>query len=171
MAGSFATINVSKTAVRTLLAPMLLSDINTLVAEIKGVTNPFACSSYTPPGGETLDNVRTTSERYGATIQYEAAEVSIVGTVGVHAEKHTGFPTHVPVSSLILILSGQMGGDALRNATDDTVSIRLVCHDTATDEIYSVTFVRERISVSRHSIDAILTRIDTWADGKAVLAA
>lgn len=114
MAGSFATINVSKTAVRTRITPMLLSDINTLVAEIKGVTNPFACSSYIPPGGETLDNVRTTSERYGATIQYEAAEVSIVGTVGVHAEKHTGFPTHVPVSSLILILSGQMGGDALR---------------------------------------------------------
>ncbi|MCX6690697.1 MAG: hypothetical protein NTW33_01270 [Methanoregula sp.] len=44
-----------------------------------------------------------------------------------------------------------------------------MCHDPNC-EIYYVNFARDRLSVTSYSDDAILAKVDTWADTVAGLA-
>ena len=54
--------------------------------------------------------------------------------------------------------------------TIETSSRSISCHDSATDELYTVVFTPKEVRVSSYSADAILARIETWADGKTALA-
>ena len=45
----------------------------------------------------------------------------------------------------------------------------LRCHDP-NSEIYYVNFARDRLSGMSYSDDAILAKVETWADGVAALA-
>jgi hypothetical protein len=62
-----------------------------------------------------------------------------------------------------------MGGTAVHVTDDDTFSAVIKCHD-ANGELYTVTIGRETVSVSSYSADAILTAVETWADGVPALA-
>ena len=61
------------------------------------------------------------------------------------------------------------GGTPAHDSDGDTFSATLKCH-AANNEIFLVTFGREQVSVSSYEDDAILTVIETWADGVTALA-
>ena len=45
----------------------------------------------------------------------------------------------------------------------------IACHDT-NSELYIVDFSRDRMTVTSYSADAILTKVETWADSVPTLA-
>jgi len=61
------------------------------------------------------------------------------------------------------------GGTANHDPDEDSYSATLRCHD-ANGELYYVNFSRDRISVTSYSADAILTKVETWADSVPALA-
>jgi succinate dehydrogenase flavin-adding protein (antitoxin of CptAB toxin-antitoxin module) len=60
-------------------------------------------------------------------------------------------------------------GTPLHDSDNDTFSVTLKCHDP-NGELYNVVFGRERVSVQSYSDDAILAKVETWADTVAALA-
>jgi len=47
--------------------------------------------------------------------------------------------------------------------------VTLKCHDP-NGELYNVTFSRDRVTVQSYSDDAILAKVETWADTVPALA-
>lgn len=62
-----------------------------------------------------------------------------------------------------------MGGTPSHDPSDDGFSVTLKCHD-ANGELYNVSFTRENVTISSYEADSIRTTLETWADGKTVLA-
>ncbi len=62
---------------------------------------------------------------------------------------HTGTPAHDPA--------------------DDSFSTTVRCHDP-NGELYNVTFSRDRVTVQSYSDNAILAKVETWADTVPALA-
>ncbi|MFA7304313.1 MAG: hypothetical protein WC015_07385, partial [Methanoregula sp.] len=60
-------------------------------------------------------------------------------------------------------------GTLIHEPGRDTFSATIRCHD-ANSEIYSVTISREMITVASYTDDAILAKVETWADGVPALA-
>jgi len=52
---------------------------------------------------------------------------------------------------------------------DDSFSATIRCHD-ANGELYNVTFSRDRVTVQSYSDNAILAKVETWADTVPALA-
>jgi hypothetical protein len=90
---------------------------------------------------------------------YEDNEARTVGYVTARAESIAGFNGAKTAILADTDLATAIGGDA----------VTLRCHD-ANGEVYYVAFSRTQVTVSPYADDAILTRIETWADTKPVLA-
>ena len=57
---------------------------------------------------------------------------------------------------------------ANRNTAKDNWNVRLRIHDP-TGELYYLTFTRKDLRISSYEADAILAKVETWADGVAAL--
>jgi hypothetical protein len=66
-------------------------------------------------------------------------------------------------------LATQHGDTCTHDPEVDTYSATIRCHD-ANGEIYSVNMSREQIDVMSYSYNAILLKVEAWADGEAALA-
>jgi hypothetical protein len=66
-------------------------------------------------------------------------------------------------------LATAIGGDPVQDTEGEGYSISLNCHD-ANGEDYTVTFTRKTVTVSSYEDNAIVARIETWADTKPALA-
>ncbi len=51
----------------------------------------------------------------------------------------------------------------------DTYAATLKCHDP-NGELFNVNLSRSQVTLTSYSDDSIRTRVETWADGVAVLA-
>ncbi len=60
-------------------------------------------------------------------------------------------------------------GTPAHDLTDDSFSATLRCHDP-NGELYNVTFSRDRVTVQSYSDDAVLAKVETWADTVPALA-
>ncbi|MCX6690943.1 MAG: hypothetical protein NTW33_02535, partial [Methanoregula sp.] len=60
-------------------------------------------------------------------------------------------------------------GTTIHDPDEDGFSATLKCHDP-NSEIYTVTFTQDQISISSYSDDAILAKVETWADTVTALA-
>jgi len=167
--GDFTQSSITKSARRVLATPLTLTNANTLITEIMGGTNPFATSSYVR-SGETIAGTVNGSNSYAGRVIYEDTEAKTVGTVTVRGKTETGFENAITRVLNDTTLAGHMGGDPVRDTDYETYSRSISCHDSATDELYTVVFTPEEVRVSSYSADAILARIETWADGKTALA-
>ncbi|MCX6690372.1 MAG: hypothetical protein NTZ39_11900 [Methanoregula sp.] len=81
----------------------------------------------------------------------------------------TGFAAGVAVIMASAPLATAHTGTAIHDPENDGYSATLRCHDP-NGEIYYVNFARDRMSVSSYSDDAILAKVDTWADTVTALA-
>jgi hypothetical protein len=73
--------------------------------------------------------------------------------------------------SLIFDLSSPEGTrlEKVHDTENDSFSVTIRCHDQ-NGELYNVTFSRDRVTVQSYSDDAILAKVETWADTKPQLA-
>jgi len=80
-----------------------------------------------------------------------------------------GLNTGVALIMANTVLATAHNGTTINDPDEDGFSATLKCHDP-NGEIYSVTFTRDQISVSSYSDDAILGKVETWADTVTALA-
>ena len=76
-------------------------------------------------------------------------------------------PQEPPQTSAITTAYGADAA-ANRNTAKDSWNVRLKIHDP-TGENYFLNFTRKELRISSYEADAILTKVDTWADGVAAL--
>ena len=62
-----------------------------------------------------------------------------------------------------LTLTTAHAGTPAHDAGDDSFSATVRCHDP-NGELYNVTFSRDRVTVQSYSDNAILAKVETWAD-------
>ena len=157
-----------KNAVRLLASP--IADVGTFDTIIGSVItdNPFACVAYMT-AGVTHDPVEKTKETYTARIVYEDTNAKNVGTSVEKYNTIAGLNTGVAIIMANAPLATAHGGTATHDPDEDSYSATLKCHD-ANGELYMVNFSRERMTVTSYSDDAILAKVETWADTVGVLA-
>ena len=157
-----------KSAVRTLANPIAdVASFNTIVASVI-TDNPFECVAYMT-AGVTHDPVEKTKETYTARLVYEDTNAINVGSSVEKYNTITGFNAGVAVIMASAPLATAHTGTAIHDPDLDGYSATLRCHD-ANGELYYVNFARDRISVTSYSDDAILAKVETWADGVTALA-
>lgn len=166
--GDFTQTNIAKSAVRELAVPIAdITAFNTLVQDIL-TNNPFTCTAY-EVSGVLQPPVEKSREAYTARILYEDNEARTVGYVTARAGTIAGFAAARTAIMADTDPATAIGGDAINSADDERYSVTLKCHN-ANGEIYYVAFSRSQITVSSYSDDAILTRVETWAETKPALA-
>ena len=167
MADFVQSTNV-KSAVRILAEPIAdVAAFNTIIQSVL-TGNPFACVAYMT-AGVNHNPVEKTKETYTARLVYEDTNAINVGSSVEKYNTITGFNAGVAVIMASAPLATAHTGTAIHDPDKDTFSATLRCHD-ANGEIYYVNFARDRMSVTSYSDDAILAKVDTWADTVAGLA-
>ncbi|MFA7302879.1 MAG: hypothetical protein WC015_00085, partial [Methanoregula sp.] len=92
--------------------------------------------------------------------------------VGTSTEKYNtiaGFNAGIALLMADTDLATAHGGTIIHDPEEDSYSATLKCHD-ANGELYFVNFARDQLSVSSYSDDAILAKVETWADTVTALA-
>ncbi len=163
----FVQTTVTKTAVRQLATPIV--DVATFSGIVQAVItdNPWLCTSY-ESAGATIPGVVKSREAYTARVLYQDAEARTIGQVTAREPSVAGFNSAIAEILGNANLAAAMGGEAARDQEAETYSVALSCHD-ANGETYSVTFSRNAVRVSSYNDDAILARVEAWADGVATL--
>jgi hypothetical protein len=164
----FVEQSTTKTAVRTLTAPIAdLATFNTLVAGVVS-GNPWSCTTY-EVSGEVQPAVAVNRESYVAKVVYENEEAVTVGNANAKCPTVAAFNTAIANMLANAALATAMGGDVVRDSAKESYSRTLKCHHS-NGEIYYVTFTRDAVRITSYSDDAIKTAIDTWADTIPALA-
>ncbi len=164
----FVNSTTVKTSVRELANPIAdVASFNTIVASVV-TDNPFECVAYMS-AGVNHNPVEKTKETYTARLVYEDTNAINVGSTVDKYNTIAGFNAGVAVIMASAPLATAHTGTAIHDPDKDTFAATLRCHD-ANGEIYYVNFARDRLSVTSYSDDAILAKVETWADGVAALA-
>jgi hypothetical protein len=157
-----------KSAIRTLAEPIAdVATFNTIVQSVID-DNPFECVSYMT-AGESHEPVEKTKEAFTAKLVYQDLTAKSIGTGAHKFDTLAKYNAGVTALLAATAVSTAHGGTVVHNTGADTYSATLKCHD-ANGEIYTVTFSRDRVSITSYEDDAIRTRVETWADTVADLA-
>ncbi|MFA7695281.1 MAG: hypothetical protein WCX63_07080 [Methanoregula sp.] len=157
-----------KSAIRRYASPF--PDIDAFDALIQSVilNNPFGCVSYMNAGANHPP-VEKIKETYAAKFVYLDGNDRQRGTSSESYDTLAGYRAGVvAVQSHTANISAH-GGAVEHNAGADTFAVSLKCHDP-NGEMYYVHFSRGQVTVTSYSDDAILTVIETWADGVPAMA-
>lgn len=167
----FVPTSVVKAATRSFTAPITAAaTYDGIITTLTGAENPLGATDY-QTAGETVSGVTVTDQSYRATIEFiEEVEGKSVGSIVITAPdraKHAAIINHILADTE---LSGAtcFGGEAVQNTTKDSWSTRVKVHDP-TGEIYYLNFTRNALKLSSYENDAILTKVETWADGVTAL--
>ena len=164
----FVQQSITKSATRVLTNP--IADVDTFETLVNAVvsSNPFTCTAYTV-GGVAMDPVAITKRSYGSRLMWEDTDAKNVGSTTEKYSTKIGFNAGCAVIMANAPLATAHVGTATHDPDLDTYSATLRCHDT-NGEVYTVTVSRDHIDVTSYSDDAILAKVETWADGEAALA-
>jgi len=164
----FIPKTIVKSATRELTNPIdSVSSFETIVGAIV-TDNPFECTAYTV-SGVAMDAVAVTKRTFGASLVWEDVEAKKRGTTTEKYDTSIGFNAGVAVIMANAQLATAHVGTCIHDPDLDTYSATVRCHD-ANGELYTVTLSRDHIDVTSYSDDAILAKVETWADGVAALA-
>jgi hypothetical protein len=164
----FVQQSITKSATRTLANPIADADtFETLVNAVVS-SNPFTCTAYTV-GGVAMAAVAITRRSFGARLVWEDTEAKNVGNTTEKYSTKAGFNAGIAIIMASAPLATQHGGTCIHDPDLDTYSATIRCHD-GNSEVYTVTVSRDHIDVTSYSDDAILAKVETWADGVAALA-
>lgn len=163
----FVQSSQTKNAVRQLASPIAdVTAFNSIVAAVLA-DNPFGCVEYMSAGA-THPAVEKTREKYTVRFTYES-ELGQKGN-GSHAfDTMAGFTAGTTAIAEAAAITAAHGGTFAHDPADDSFTATLKCHDP-NGELYNVTISRERVTVNSYSDDAILGKVETWADTVAALA-
>ena len=164
----FVQSNETKNAVRNLAAP--ISDVTTFDGIVQSVitTNPFECVDYMT-AGTNHPGVEKTREAYTVRVVYQDTEAATAG-LGTHRfNSVAGYTAGAAALMAATDLTAAHAGTPAHDPADDSFTTTVRCHD-ANGELYNVTFSRNRVTVTSYSDDAILAKVETWADTVPELA-
>jgi hypothetical protein len=164
----FVQSSETKNAVRELAAP--IPDVTTfdgIVAQVIA-TNPFGCVAYMT-AGTNHPGVEKTREKYTVRFVYEGTMAENTGNGSHSFDTIAGYTAGITALAGAAGVSAAHGGTFLHDPAEDSFSATIRCHDP-NGELYNVVFSRDRVSVQSYSDDAILAKVETWADGVAALA-
>jgi len=164
----FVPKSVVKSATRDLATPIADATAFDTIVDAVVTNNPFSCTAYTV-SGEAQAAVAITKRSYGAALVWEDAEAKRCGSTTEKYSTKAGFDAGVTVLMGSVPLATAHAGTCIHDPELDTFSATLRCHD-ANGELYSVTVARESVTVSSYSDDAVLAKVETWADGVPALA-
>jgi len=164
----FVQSSESKNAVRKLAVP--ISDVATFESIVQSViaTNPFGCVDYMS-GGTNRPGVEKTRERYTVRFTYEDTNAGNRGNGSHQFTSVDGYTAGVSALAAAGPLSAAHGGTPVHLGENDTFSSTVKCRDP-NGEMYNVVFSRTWVSVQSFSDDAILAKVENWADTVAPLA-
>lgn len=166
----FTPTSIVKSAKRTFTAPITAANtFDETIAALKTEDNALGATNY-QTAGETIDGVTTANEYYKATIEYVNALGDTLGTIVIDAPDRDAYDTIIAELLATTAITQAYGADANanRNTAKDSWNVRLKIHDP-TGENYFLNFTRKELRISSYEADAILTKVDTWADGVAAL--
>lgn len=157
-----------KTAVRELAVP--IADVTAFDQIVQSViaTNPFGCVSYTE-AGVTHDPVEKVREAYTVRVVYQDALAKSVGTDSSRFSTIAGFTAGATALMGSAPLTAAHNGTPVRDLAAETYSATLNCRDP-NGELYMVTISRGRLTLTSYSDNAILAKVETWADSVPALA-
>ena len=164
----FVQNGIVKSAVRKLPAP--IADVAAFDAIIQSViaSNPFGYVSYMS-SGVNHPPVEKTRETYTAKFVYEDNLAKRVGTGSESYNTLDGYTTGISAVLANATNNTAHGGTAVHMDETDTYAATLKCHDP-NGELFNVNLSRTQVTLTSYSDDSIRTRVETWADGVAVLA-
>ena len=164
----FIETGSSKSAVRVLTNP--IADIGAFSAIVNAVLteNPFECTDYTAQGVVTTGVVKN-REYYTSKFLYEDDNAKTVGNITLKSPTVEAFTQSASRIAADTALAENIGGDAVRDYDNDAFYCQLKCHD-ANGEIYYVTFSRTKVRISSFESDAVLAKVENWADSIPALA-
>ncbi len=112
---------------------------------------------------------RTLKEKK-ATIEYVNPLGETLGTIVIDAPTRDAYETIIAELLATTAITQAYGADATanRNSAKDSWNVRLKIHDP-TGELYYLSFTRKDLKISSYEADAILAKVDTWADGVTAL--
>lgn len=164
----FIQSSQSKNSVRTLATP--IPDVAAFDAIVQAVitNNPFGCVEYIS-AGVTHNPVEKSRENYTVRIIYQDTDAKTVGNDSGRFNTVAGYTAGAAALLADTALAEAHGGTAARDMENDSFSATLRCHDP-NGELYNVTITRTRVSLQSYADDAILTKVETWADTVPALA-
>ena len=164
----FIETGSSKSAVRVLTNP--IADIGAFSAIVNAVLteNPFECTDYTAQGVVTAGVVKN-REYYTSKFLYEDDNAKTIGNITLKSPTVEAFTQSASRIAADTALAENIGGDAVRDYDNDAFYCQLKCHD-ANGEIYYVTFSRTKVRISSFESDAVLAKVENWADSIPALA-
>ncbi len=158
-----------KRSVRTLTTQ--IADVATLNTLVQGVidTNAFQCVDHVV-AGVTHPGTSRGTQSFGVRVVYEnPTTLKNMGIATARASTVAGYSAAATALVGNTALATAIGGDPVQDTEGEGYSISLNCHD-ANGEDYTVTFTRKTVTISSYEDNAIVARIDTWADTKPALA-
>jgi len=164
----FVQSNETKNAVRTLAAP--ISDVTTFDGIVQSVitTNPFGCVDYMT-AGTNHPGVEKTRENYTGRVVYQDMNAKTVGIGSHRFNSVAGYTAGAPALMAASAVNTAHAGTPFHDSENDSFSATVRCHDE-NGELYNVTFSRDRVTVQSYSDNAILAKVETWADTVPALA-
>ncbi len=164
----FVQSSETKNAVRTLAAP--ISDVTTFDGIVQQViaTNPFGCVDYMT-AGTNHPGVEKTREAHTVRLVYQDTNAKTTGTGTHRFNSVAGYTAGSAVLMAAAELTAAHTGTPAHDPGNDSFSTTVRCHDP-NGELYNVTFSRDRVTVQSYSDDAILAKVETWADTVPQLA-
>ncbi len=166
----FTPTAIVKSAKRTFTAPITSANaFDETIAALKAEDNPLGATAY-QTAGETIDGVTTAAESYRATIEYLDTLGKTRGAITISAPTRDAYDTIIAELLAATAITTAYGADAVanRNTAKDSWNVRLKIHDP-TGENYFLNFTRKELRINSYEADAILTKVETWADGVAAL--
>ena len=89
-----------------------------------------------------------------------------VGQISVTANIAAGFNTDISSNPGTAVLNTAMGETPSHDSSENGFSVQIMCNHT-NGEKYTILVNRNSITVSSYETNAIITAIETWADGYA----
>jgi len=158
-----------KRSVRTLTTK--IADVAALNTLVQGVidTNPFQTVNHTV-AGVTFPGVVRGTQSFGIRVLYE--NPSTLKNMGIATAKASTVAGYTAASAALVgdaALATAIGGDPIQDTEAEGYSISVTCHD-ANGEDYTVTFTRKTVTISSYEDNAIVARVNTWANTMPALA-
>ncbi|MDU9376361.1 hypothetical protein McpSp1_09720 [Methanocorpusculaceae archaeon Sp1] len=154
---NFTTTSIQKAAKRVFTVPITnATAFDANIAALKDETNPL---------GTTANGITTTEEYYKATIAYLNPLGKVLGTIVLTAPTREIYDSVIADILADTAICSAFGENTIadRNNAKDNWYVKLKLRDP-TGETYYLTFNREELKIGSYGDDAILAKVDEWAD-------
>ncbi len=166
MAINFVPTSVVKGAKRIFTAPIVSASVfDANIAAVTGADNPLDTVSF-QSSGATVPGAVVGSESYKATVMYvEPVNGKTVGSLVLTAPTRSACDAIVTDLLAATAITAQFGEgvDAVQDTAKSNWNVVVKLHDP-NGENYTLTFTRKELRIGSYEDDAILAKVETWAD-------